>query len=95
MWGHYKDWVLKACDEVFGKKRWRGSKRDTSWWNEEVKKAVSRKKEAHKAMCQNSNEENNRRYVCMKNNAKKAVSNAMREKAEEALTELQDWLWDV
>ena len=43
--------VLKACDEVCGKK---GRER---WWNEEVKEAVSRKKEAHKAMCQNSTEE--------------------------------------
>ena len=31
---------------------------DTLCWNEEVKDAVSRKKQAHKAMCQNSTEEN-------------------------------------
>ena len=36
------------------------SKGDTWWWNEEVKEAVSRKKDAHKAMCQNSSEENKR-----------------------------------
>ena len=30
------------------------SKGDTWWLNEEVKEAVSRKKETHKAMCQNS-----------------------------------------
>ena len=49
--------------------------------------AVSRKKEALKAMCWNSTEENKRRYKSMKNKAKKAVSKAMREKAEEALIE--------
>ena len=56
MWGHFKDGVLEACNEVCGKKRERRSKGDTWWWNEEVMEAVSRKKEAHKAMCQNSTE---------------------------------------
>ena len=48
-----------------------------------MKEAVSRKKEAHKAMCKNSTEENKRRYKSMKN---KAVPKAMREKAEGRLT---------
>ena len=52
--------------------------------------AVSRMKEAHKALCQNSTEENKRRYKSMKYKANKAVSKAMRKKAEEVLTELQD-----
>ena len=46
----------------------RRSKGDTWWWNEEVKEAVSIKKEAHKAKCQNSTEENKRRYKSMKIN---------------------------
>ena len=54
-----------------------------------MSEAVSRKKEAHKAMCQNSTEENKRRYKSMKIKAKKAVSKAIREEAEEAHTELQ------
>ena len=60
-----------------------------NWWrNEEVKEAVKRKKDAHKATCQNSTEENKRMYKSTKNKAKKAVSKAKeREKAEEALTE--------
>ena len=49
-----------------------------------MKEAVSRKKDAHKAMCQNSTEKNKRRY---KNRKNKAASKAMREKVEEALTE--------
>ena len=55
-----------------------------------MKEAASRKKEAHKAMCQNSTEDKKRRHKSMKNKANKAVSKAMREKAEEALTELQN-----
>ena len=77
----------KACDEVLGKKRVRRSKEETWWWNEEVNEAVSKNKDAHMVMCWNSTEENNRRYKSMKNKAKKAVSKAMRRKAEEALTE--------
>ena len=66
----------------------RRSKGDTWWWNEVVKEAVSRKKEAHKAMCQNNTVKNKRRYKNMQNKAKKIVSKVMREKVEEALTEL-------
>ena len=83
MWGYFKDGVLKACDEVCVKKRRKRSKGDTWWWNEEVKEAVSIKKEAHKAMCQNSTEENKRRNKSMKNRAKNAVTKAMKERAEE------------
>ena len=50
------------------------SKGDTWWWNEEVNEAVYWKKEAHKAMSQNSIEENKRRYESLK---KKAVSKAI------------------
>ena len=56
-----------------------------------MKEAVSRRIEAHKAMRKNSTDENKRRYKNMKNKAKKAVSKAMREKAEEALTKLKKW----
>ena len=75
--------ILKACDDVYGKKE-RGSKGDTPWWNAEGKEAVLRKKDAQKAMFKNSNEENQRRYKSIKY---KAVSKAMKEKVEEALTE--------
>ena len=50
------------------------TKGDAWWWNEEVKEAVSRKKDAHKAMCWNSTEENKRRYESMKNIAKRIDS---------------------
>ena len=89
MWGNIKDGVLKACDEVGGKKMV-GNKGDAWWWNEKVKEALSKKKYAHKAMNCNSTEENKRRYKSMKDKTKKAVSKAMREKAEEALTVLQN-----
>ena len=85
LWGRFKDGGLEPCDEVRGKKMGRRSKGDVWWWNEEVKEAVSRKKEAHKALYQNSAVENKRRYEGMKNKASNAVSKAMREKAERHL----------
>ena len=47
-------------------------------------------------MCQNTTDENKRRYEGMKNKARKAVSKVLREKAEEVLTELQNLpKWDL
>ena len=40
-----------------GKKREGKSTGDTWRWNEDVKEAVSRKKDTHKALCRNSSEE--------------------------------------
>ena len=45
----------------------RRSKGDAQWWKEDVKESVSRKKDAHKAMCQNNTGEKKRRYEGMKN----------------------------
>ena len=70
LWGLFKDRVLEACDEVCGKKMWRRSKGDTWWRNEEVKEVVSRKKEAHKAMCRNSTEENKMMHTRIKKQRK-------------------------
>ena len=54
-----------------------------------MNEAILRKTDAHKAMCKNSSAENKRRYKSIKNKAKKAVSRAMREKAEEAFTDMK------
>ena len=89
LWGHFKDGILKVCHLVCVWKRGR-SKGDTWWKNEDVKEAVSRKKDAHKTMCQNITEDNKRMYKSMKNKVMKAILNAVREKAEEVLTELQN-----
>ena len=62
-------------------------KGDTRWRNEEVKEAVSRKKDTHKATCRNTTEENKGKHTSMNNKERKVVSKAMRQKAEEALTE--------
>ena len=71
MWRYFKDGVLKACDEVCEKKIVKRSKGDTWWWNEEMKEALSWKKDVDKAMCLNSTGENKRRYKGIENRAKK------------------------
>ena len=52
-----------------------------------MKEAVSRKKDAYKAMYQNSTEKNKRRYKSKQNKAKKAISKAMRENAKDVFSE--------
>ena len=77
--------VLRACDGVCG---WnRDYKGDALWRNKEIKIMISRNKDVHKAMCQNSTEENRSKGKRTKNKAKKAVSEEMREKATEALSQ--------
>ena len=41
MWVHFMDGVLKACDNVCGKKRWRRSKGDILWWAKENDEAAN------------------------------------------------------
>ena len=55
-----------------------GRKSATWLWNVEVKQAISKNNEAHKAICWISTEENKRRHRRMKNKTNKAVSKAMR-----------------
>ena len=42
LWGNIKEGILKACDEVCGKRKegMKRSKGDAWWWNEEVKEEV-------------------------------------------------------
>ena len=47
-------------------------------------------KDAHQTICRNSNEENKSWHKGMRNKVKKVDLKVMREKAEEALTELKD-----
>ena len=82
--------MLKACDEVCGKKKGKRDQGDTWWWNEDVKEAIARKKDAHKEMCKIGTEVNKARYKNMKNRAKKVVAKAMKEAAERELRELNE-----
>ena len=88
LWNCFKKGVLKACDEVCGKKKGRRDQGGTWWWNEEVKEAIARKKDAYKELGKNRTEENKARYKNMKNRAKKVVAKAMKKEAEQEVRDL-------
>ena len=79
--------MLKAFDEVCGKMKGRRDQGDTWWWNKDVKEAIARKKDAHKEMCKSGAEANKARFKNIKNRAKKVVTKAMKEAAEQELRE--------
>ena len=47
LWKCFMEGVLKAYDEVCGKKKGRRDQGDTWWWNQDVKEAITRKKDVH------------------------------------------------
>ena len=61
-----------ACEDVCGMKGSRRNKGDMWWWNEEVMEAISRNKDAHKAICGYQTAENMKKYkstkkkICLK-----------------------------
>ena len=87
LWKTFRDGVLKACDELCGKK----SRRDQGgmwWWNEEVKDTITRKKAAFKELCRFSSEQNKTQYKRIRNQTRKIVARAMRMEANNELNNL-------
>ena len=72
LWKTFKDGVLKACDEVCGKKS-RRDRGDMCWWNEEVKDTITRKKAAFKELYRFPSEENETQYKRLRNQTRKIV----------------------
>ena len=62
LWKTFKDGVLKACDELRGKKKSRRDRGDMWWWNEEVKDTIARKKAAFKELSRFPSEESIQTY---------------------------------
>ena len=52
-----------------------------------MKEAIARKEDAHKEMCKSGTEAHKARYKNMKNRAKKVIAKAMKEVAEQELSE--------
>ena len=82
LWESFRDGVLTACDELCGKKKVRKSGGNKWWWNEEVRNAIARKKEAFKTICKTGLEEHKIFYRKMRNQTKKVIANAMKTEAE-------------
>jgi hypothetical protein len=75
MWKEMTAHMRKVTIEVFGVIR--GNKcesKDTWWWNDDVQKVISEKKECYKRLYHNMSDENIQNYKKARRNAKKAVS---------------------
>ena len=88
LWETFNDGVLKACDEVCGKKKSRRDQGDVLWWNEEVKDTITRKKAAFKELCRFPSEENKTQYKRIRNQTRKIVARAVRMEANQELNNL-------
>ena len=81
LWESYKNGVLKACDDLCGKTKGRRDQGNT-WWNEQVKEAIDRKKKAFKTWCKNRSAENKSNYRKARNRTRKVAAKAMKQAAE-------------
>ena len=88
MWKTFKDGILKACDEVCGKKKSRRDRGHMWWWNEEVKNIIARKKAAFKELCRFPSEENKTQFKSLRNQTRKIVGRAIRMEANQELNDL-------
>ena len=85
-----RDRVLKACDELCGKKKVRKNGGNKWWWNVEGKNAMARKKEAFKTFCKTGLEERKISYWKTRHQTKKVVAEAMKTEAEKEMEELRE-----
>ena len=89
LWKTSRDGVLKACDELCGKKKSRRDQGDMRWWNEEIKfDTITRKKAAFKELCRFPSEQNKTQYKRIRNQTRKIVARAMRMEANQELNNL-------
>ena len=88
LWKTFKDGVLKACDEVCGKKKFRRDQGDMWWCNDEVKDTITRKKTAFNELCRFPSEQNKTQYKRIRNQTRKIVARAMKMEANQELNNL-------
>ena len=87
LWKTFRDGVLKACDELCGKKS-RRDQGDMWWWNEDVKDTITKKKTPFKELCRFSSEQNKTQYKRIRNQTRKIVARATRMEANQELNNL-------
>ena len=88
LWENFKNGVLKACDEVCGKRKFRRDRGDMWWKNEEVKDTITTKKVALQELCRFPSQENKTKYKRIRNQTKKIVARAMKMEANQKLNNL-------
>ena len=89
MWNKMEQTIKVVAKEVLGESMGRGiPNKNTSWWNEEVKKAIQRKRECYKALGKCRTMETFEKYKVAKREAKKAVRDAKAKVNEELYARL-------
>ena len=88
LWKTFRNGVLKACNELCGKKKSRRDQGDMWWWNEEVKDTITRKKAAFKELCRFPSKQHKTQYKRIRNQTRKIVARAMRMEANQKLNNL-------
>ena len=90
LWKFFIDGVVKACDELCGKKKVGKTGGNKWWWNEEVRNAIARKKEAFKTFCKTGLKKHKISYRKMRNQTKKVIATAMKTEAEKEMEQLRE-----
>ena len=78
-WQGFRDTIKDVAEKVIGRSRKRRQRRATSWWNEEVKTAVRRKKELYNRALREKNESVWEDYKTASKEAKRVVREAKEE----------------
>ena len=74
MWGYLKSAMLEAAKTVCGYSKKNNSRKQTPWWNEEVKAQIKEKKNAWKMYLNNKTTENYELYKQERRKVKEAIS---------------------
>ena len=90
VWTKFKEGVLSAAVEVCGVRQQKGQRKRTRWWNDEVKKAVKKKKTAYLKWLQRNTQEAKDEYHRAKKEAKRVVRIAQNEEWVELGRSLQN-----
>ncbi|XP_057990131.1 uncharacterized protein LOC110642070 [Hevea brasiliensis] len=95
MWLQIASKIREVARKVLGEYRGHGPpSKERWWWNEEVQKAVKRKKEWYKKLPKCDNNEAYEQYKIAKKNAKKAVSQVRAQAFEKLYEKLGTKEWE-
>ncbi|XP_039284960.1 uncharacterized protein LOC120351472 [Nilaparvata lugens] len=89
-WSDLKEAVTGAAKEVCGERKVGKFKKRTRWWSEEVKRKVKEKKKAYKKYMISKRQEDFRKYVEKRNDAKRSVKLAKIQAWEDFGRDLHD-----
>eukprot|EP00795_Rhopilema_esculentum_P005427 gene5427-600_t len=85
VWCKYRDAAQKAAEEVCGVSRGKPQHGEAWWWNQDVRGAITKKKESFRKWKKQPSDENKSCYTKDKKEAKKVVARTIKKEAEKEL----------